>query len=37
LDIIGEAYTTMLSGTPMEDAMATVTTRTAELEAQYNS
>ncbi len=36
LDIIGEAYTTMLSGTSLDDAMATVTKRTQELEAQYN-
>jgi multiple sugar transport system substrate-binding protein len=36
LDICGEAYTTMLSGTSLDDAMKTVLRRAKVLEDQYN-
>ncbi len=35
LDIMGEAYTTMLSGTSLEDAMERVTERAEELAEEY--
>ena len=36
LDICGEAYTTILSGTSIDDAMEVVIEKAADLEAQYN-
>ena len=35
LDIMGEAYTTMLSGTSLEDAMERVNERAEELAEEY--
>ena len=35
-DIMGEAYNSMLTGTSLEDAMATVDSRITDLLAEYN-
>ena len=35
-DIMGEAYNSMLTGTSLDDAMATVDSRITDLLAEYN-